>query len=73
MSKPPKVDSMKETIRREKGGGGQRSKAPATGSGAGGGQPTNPEGGIDPSRGQAPFAEPGLVGSGKRAKRGRSY
>jgi hypothetical protein len=67
-----KIDSMKETIRREKGGGGQTSSAPSTGSGAAGGQPTQPEIPEHPARGSN-FAEPGLVGTAKRSKRTRGY
>ncbi len=72
MSKPPKVDSMKETIRREKGGARRTPSVPSSGSGARGGNPAQPPLPVDPKSG-APYVEPGLAGTAKRGKRNRGY
>jgi hypothetical protein len=71
MSNPPKIDSTKQTVRREKAGGGETPSAPGTGSGAGGGQPNQPELPQHPGKGR-PFAEPGL-GRTSKQKPARGY
>ncbi len=69
---PPRVDSAKQTARREKRGGAP-APAPRPGSGRGGaGQPSQPSLPQDPASG-APYTEPGLAGTGKRGKRTRGY
>jgi hypothetical protein len=70
---PLSVDSMKQTVFREKRGGREAPLAPGSGSGRHGGHPSQPPGAIDPGQGRAPFTEPGLVGTGKRSKRARGY
>lgn len=69
---PPKIDSMKQTVRREKERG-KGSPAPRPGAeGSVVGHPSQPPLPQDPSSG-APFTEPGLARTGKRGKRPRSY
>ncbi len=67
---PPKIDSMKQAVRRERKSGEGAPRPGAEGSVVG--HPSQPPLPRDPKAG-APFTEPGLAGAGKRGKRPRSY